>query len=100
MSPSCTGAAALEVACTFAPTTILLDIGLPQVNGYEVALRIRSEAWGAGVNLVAVTGWGQEKDKAAALAAGFDRHVTKPLNPIDLEDILGMPARDLVEPRA
>ena len=47
-----------------------------------------------------MTGWGQEKDKAAALAAGFDRHVTKPLDPADLEDILAMPARDFVEPHA
>ena len=89
------GAAAMEAARTFSPTTILLDIGLPQVNGYDVARRIRSEAWGTGLNLVAVTGWGQEKDKAAALAVGFDRHVTKPLDPVELEHILDMPARDL-----
>ena len=94
------GAAVVEAARTFGPETILLDIGLPQVNGYDVARRIRSEPWGAGITLVALTGWGQEKDKAAALAAGFDRHVTKPLDPIVLEDILGMPARDLANPRA
>ncbi len=94
------GAAALEMARTFAPTTILLDIGLPRVNGYDVARRIRSEPWGASINLVAVTGWGQEKDKAAALAAGFDRHVTKPLDPLDLENILGMPTRAPVVPLA
>ncbi len=94
------GAAVVETARTFAPTTILLDIGLPLVNGYEVARRLRREAWATGVNLVAVTGWGQEKDKAAARAAGFDRHVTKPLDPVDLEDILDMPARNFVEPHA
>jgi CheY-like chemotaxis protein len=65
----------------------LLDIGLPDLNGYEVARRIRLTDWGARAVLVAVTGWGQSKDRQRALEAGFDRHMTKPIAPDRLQSL-------------
>lgn len=70
---------ALEVAAQFAPEFVLLDIGLPDVDGYETARRIRELRDGARMRLIAVTGWGQEEDKQRAYEAGFDEHVTKPV---------------------
>jgi two-component system, chemotaxis family, CheB/CheR fusion protein len=67
----------------------LLDIGLPDMSGYELAERIRHEAWGAGMTLVAITGWGQANDKRRALAAGFNHHLTKPIDPTHLEELFG-----------
>lgn len=81
------GAAALELAARIRPDIAVLDIGMPGLSGYEVAKRIRCEAWGARMTLIAVTGWGQEEDKREALAAGFDFHVTKPMDPTYLESI-------------
>jgi CheY-like chemotaxis protein len=63
----------------------LLDIGMPKMSGYEVARCIRAEPWGATMYLVALTGWGQEEDRAEAKKAGFDDHVTKP---VELEQLL------------
>ena len=82
------GMAALRVASEFLPELTLLDIGLPKLNGYEVAKLIRQQPWGANMRLVAVTGWGQTQDKQAADEAGFDRHLTKPVDPQDLMSIL------------
>jgi len=82
-----TGAQALEVAKRFRPDIAVLDIGMPDVSGYEVARRIRLEAWGARVTLIAVTGWGQEDDKRRATAAGFNHHLTKPVDPEVLEGL-------------
>jgi CheY-like chemotaxis protein len=73
------GLAALEAAGWFRPDVILLDIGLPKLNGYEVAERIRATALGREVLLIAITGWGQEEDKRRAKEAGFDFHLTKPV---------------------
>ncbi|MEJ8835153.1 ATP-binding protein [Ramlibacter sp. AN1133] len=70
----------------FRPEVVLLDIGLPDMDGYEVARRIRSRAEHA-VRLVALTGWGQKEDKARAAAAGFDDHWTKPVDPAKLGEI-------------
>jgi CheY-like chemotaxis protein len=67
---------------------VLLDIGLPDMTGYEVARRIRREAWGRHAVLIALTGWGQEDDKQKALSAGFDEHFTKPMDPEVLERTL------------
>jgi CheY-like chemotaxis protein len=58
---------------------------MPDLTGYEVAERIRHEAWGKDITLVAVTGWGQSADKRRALATGFDHHLTKPVDPEILE---------------
>lgn len=74
------GASALQAAASFAPHVMLLDIGLPDMNGYEVARRIRLSPGGEAIFMVAATGWGQQGDQARALAAGFDRHLTKPID--------------------
>jgi len=68
----------VETAATFRPDVIVLDVGMPRVDGYEAARRIRKEPWSNGVVLVALTGWGQEEDRAKARNAGFDHHLTKP----------------------
>lgn len=74
------GRDALASAETFRPDVALLDIGMPNLNGYEVAQSIRSAGWGRSMMLVAVTGWGQSEDKRRAREAGFDHHFTKPLD--------------------
>jgi len=75
-----TAAAALELAAEFAPNVALLDIGLPDYNGYELARRLRALPSGLGITLIAATGWGQDKDRTLALDAGFDHHLTKPID--------------------
>jgi PAS domain S-box-containing protein len=82
------GHQALEFAESFAPQAVLLDIGLPDVSGYELARKIRAAAWGHDLTLVAVTGWGQEEDRKRALEAGFDRHLVKPIAPEALDALL------------
>ncbi|QJW93542.1 ATP-binding response regulator [Frigoriglobus tundricola] len=82
------GLAAVESAGAFRPEVILLDIGMPRLNGYEAARRIREQVGGKSVLLVALTGWGQEEDKRRAAEAGFDRHFTKPVAPDALEKLL------------
>jgi PAS domain S-box-containing protein len=83
-----TGAQALALAPAFVPDALLVDIGLPDISGYELAARIRSAAWGRGVILIALTGWGQEEDRRRALEAGFNHHLTKPIAPEVLEALL------------
>jgi PAS domain S-box-containing protein len=75
------GPAALAAAARLRPDAVLLDIGLPGQNGYEVARAIREEPWGRAVPLVALTGWGQEADRRRSREAGFDRHLVKPVDP-------------------
>jgi PAS domain S-box-containing protein len=75
-----TAARALEMLPGFAPAAALLDIGLPDMNGYELARRMRQLSAGGGITLIATTGWGQQKDRERAFAAGFDRHLTKPID--------------------
>jgi signal transduction histidine kinase/ActR/RegA family two-component response regulator len=84
-----TGTAALDLISTFRPEVVLLDIGLPEMDGYEVARRIRGEPLGVGIALVAVTGWGQADDRQRALEAGFNQHLTKPVEFNVLKDLLG-----------
>lgn len=75
-----TGESALVIAAEFAPDTVLLDIGLPGLSGYEVAQRLRQEAPNPeSLLLVALTGWGSEEDRQQARAAGFNRHLVKPV---------------------
>lgn len=78
------GIHALKVAEEFRPHLVLLDIGMPLMNGYETARRIREQPWGQKMRLVAITGWGQEADKRQAVQAGFDRHFTKPVHPSEV----------------
>jgi PAS domain S-box-containing protein len=82
------GVSALQVAGSFRPEIVFLDIGLPQVNGYDVARRIRIEPWSRDTVLVAMTGWGQEDDKSRAIESGFDRHLTKPVSADVFDEIL------------
>ncbi|HEX7780508.1 MAG TPA: ATP-binding protein, partial [Vicinamibacterales bacterium] len=74
------GLDALRVAPVFAPHIILLDLGMPNLNGYETANRIRSQPWGRDMALVALTGWGQPKDRKRTVEAGFDAHLVKPVD--------------------
>ncbi len=82
------GVEALEIASRDRPRAAIIDIGMPGMSGHEVARRMRLEAWGRNAVLIALTGWGQEQDKQAAKAAGFDEHLTKPVDPDDVERIL------------
>ncbi len=82
------GRAALAEAAAFQPEVALLDIGMPDLNGYEVARRLRREAATARTLLVAITGWGQDGDRRRALAAGFDAHLTKPADPSAIAALL------------
>jgi CheY-like chemotaxis protein len=81
------GLEALGAAAMFQPDIVVLDIGLPKLNGYEVAHRIRAER-GNDVVLIAVTGWGQETDRRRSKEAGFDYHVTKPVEFAALKKML------------
>jgi signal transduction histidine kinase len=85
------GQQALDMAEAFCPALALLDIGMPRMNGYDTARRIRGKPFGRGMVLVALTGWGQPEDKQKSQAAGFDHHLVKPLDPSVLDSLL--PAR-------
>jgi CheY-like chemotaxis protein len=78
------GTEGLLVACQFVPRVAFLDIGMPGMSGYELATRLREEPALEGLRLVAVSGWGGEADKRRAREAGFDRHLTKPVNVADV----------------
>jgi DNA-binding response OmpR family regulator len=82
------GSAALAVAHSFRPEVAILDIGMPDMNGYELATALRGQSWAAGIYLIALTGWGQEGDRQRAREAGFDQHMTKPLDPEALDSFL------------
>jgi CheY-like chemotaxis protein len=82
------GQAAVGEVEAFRPEVALLDIGMPRLNGYEAARRIRQLPDGSGIVLAALTGWGQEDDKRKALEAGFVRHFTKPVDPEVLAQFL------------
>jgi len=82
------GNAALEAVRMHRPDAAVLDIGMPGLNGYEVARRLRADPGSAALTLIAVTGWGQAADKKAAADAGFDRHLVKPLDPEELLDVI------------
>jgi PAS domain S-box-containing protein len=82
------GEAACSVFETSRPEFVVLDIGMPKLNGYEAARRIRAMSAGESVTLIALTGWGQNKDKRRAIKSGFDHHFTKPLDPGQLAALL------------
>jgi CheY-like chemotaxis protein len=79
---------AVAAAAEYRPDVVLLDIGLPGLNGYEACRRIRRLPGGGGVVLIAQTGWGQEEDIRLSREAGFDRHLVKPVDPHDLMQLL------------
>ncbi len=82
------GVQALETAADFRPDIALLDIGMPKLNGYELARRIRDQVWGRDVLLIAVTGWGGADHRQQTTDAGFDHHLTKPIDPAALTRLL------------
>jgi signal transduction histidine kinase/ActR/RegA family two-component response regulator len=82
------GLQALEVAEEFRPDVVLMDIGMPRVSGYDAARRIREQAWGAEMILVALTGWGQEEDRRRSMEAGFNFHLVKPVAHSDIMRLL------------
>ena len=75
------GLEALDVAAVYQPDLILLDIGMPRLNGYDTAKRLRQQPWGKNMTLVALTGWGQEEDRRKSEQSGFDAHLIKPIEP-------------------
>jgi CheY-like chemotaxis protein len=89
------GLAALDAASAFEPDVVLLDIGLPQLDGYDTARRMRQQPWGQAALLVAVTGWGQESDLERSRDAGFDHHLVKPVAPNMLRALLAAHARPI-----
>jgi CheY-like chemotaxis protein len=82
------GNTALDLARASNPAAAIIDIGMPGLTGDEVARRMRSQSWGRAMLLIAMTGWGQAQDKERSLAAGFDAHLTKPVDPQELERLL------------
>jgi CheY-like chemotaxis protein len=82
------GNQALQLGRERRPDVVILDIGMPDLNGYDVARTARNEDWGKSAYLIALTGWGQAEDKERARLAGFDRHLTKPVDPDLVEEIL------------
>jgi PAS domain S-box-containing protein len=86
------GESTLREAERFRPDVVLLDIGMPDIDGHEVCARIRSQSWGGGIVLIAVSGWGQESDRRRSARAGFNMHLVKPVDP----DALLRIVRDLM----
>jgi CheY-like chemotaxis protein len=82
------GLQALEIASVFSPQIVLLDLGMPKLNGYETAKRIREAPWGHNVSLIALTGWGQPKDRQRTLEAGFNAHLVKPVGSTELMEVI------------
>jgi len=82
------GDQAVDVAEQMRPDVILLDIGMPKLNGYDACRRIRTQPWGRETLLIALTGWGQEEDRRRTRDAGFDLHLVKPVTSADLLEVL------------
>jgi CheY-like chemotaxis protein len=86
------GPSAVAVAKDFQPDVALLDIGLPGMDGYQVARALRADAGTRRAQLIAVTGWGQEEDRRRARQNGFDAHLTKPADPDLIRHLVAAPA--------
>lgn len=82
------GLEALTVGASFLPDVVLMDISMPNMNGYEAARRVRAEPWGKTAVLIALTGWGRQGDIEAAREAGFDGHLLKPVGAEALIDLI------------
>jgi PAS domain S-box-containing protein len=82
------GLEAIEMAESFRPELMLLDIGMPELNGYDACRRIRQQSWGSAMVIAAMTGWGQEEDKRLSREAGFDHHLVKPVELESIEKLL------------
>ena len=82
------GLEGVETASEFHPEVVLMDVGMPVLNGLDATRRIREQAWGRDMTIIALTGWGQEGDKERSRAAGCDGHLVKPVDLDDLEKLL------------
>ena len=82
------GETGVKLAKKWQPNIILMDLGMPRMNGYEAARHIRQETWGTRIILVALTGWGADDDRRKTQDAGFDRHLVKPVEPNALLQLL------------
>jgi CheY-like chemotaxis protein len=82
------GPSAVDSAEAFRPEVVLLDVGLPGLDGYEVVRRIRAHSWGKDMTLIAATGWGQAEDRRRSREAGFDHHMVKPVDLGELGKLL------------
>jgi CheY-like chemotaxis protein len=78
----------VEAAEAFQPHVILMDIGMPRLNGLDATRRIRREPWGGEIAIIALTGWGQDDDRERSRAAGCDGHLVKPVNLSELKKVL------------
>ena len=93
------GRRAIELARTLDPDVVLLDIGMPEMTGFDVCRTIRSQPWGRSMLVIALTGWGQDQDKQSTADAGFDAHLTKPADLAELRRLLTTVARGEPEER-
>jgi len=82
------GEQAVEAAASLRPEVVVLDLGMPKLNGYEACRRIREQPWGREMFLIALTGWGQEEDRLRTAEAGFNCHMVKPADPETLMKLL------------
>jgi len=87
------GVEALEAGDALNPDLVLLDLGMPKMDGYEAARQMRLRAWGERATIIAVTGWGQQHDRDRTAAAGFDAHLVKPVTDAELFKLLAEPGR-------
>jgi PAS domain S-box-containing protein len=90
------GAQGLEAAAAFLPDVMILDLGMPDLDGYAVAQSIRRQPWGQDITLIALTGWGQEEDRRRTKTAGFDHHLVKPIEPAQLQALLSNESASLM----
>jgi PAS domain S-box-containing protein len=88
------GVEAVSVAESFRPEVIFMDIGMPNMNGYDAARRIREQSWGNGVRIIALTGWGQSEEQRRSSEAGFDLHLVKPVQPAALAEVLKLQSHE------
>jgi CheY-like chemotaxis protein len=88
------GVSAIESSETFAPDAVLLDLGMPNMNGFETCRRIRAHPWGKNMILIALTGWGQAEDRQQSQEAGFNYHLVKPVAPETLMKVVAMLVAD------
>ncbi|MCG6154605.1 PAS domain S-box protein [Rubinisphaera margarita] len=88
------GSQAVQVASQFRPEVILMDLGMPNMNGFEAAREIRKQEWGKTMVLAALTGWGQDEDRRRSREAGFDHHFVKPAEPAELQRLFAAVSRN------
>lgn len=82
------GVEAVEAVAEMKPDVVLLDIGLPRMNGYDAARKIRELPGGDAIYLIAITGWGQDEDRRRSAESGFNLHMVKPVDPVAIEKLL------------